>query len=83
MATAFGIRECPECGRRFDLMNETDAEEWAYGHDCEVTPRCDLCGEPDLQQANGEWLAPDWNGETGNHLTCEAEAARKRTEVQS
>ena len=25
---------CPECGRRFDLEDETDADEWAYGHDC-------------------------------------------------
>jgi hypothetical protein len=28
-------RQCPECGRVFDLLDETDAEEWAYGHDCE------------------------------------------------
>lgn len=27
---------CNECGRVFDLYNETDAEEWEYGHDCEV-----------------------------------------------
>jgi len=27
--------KCPECGRIFDLLDETDAEEWAYGHDCE------------------------------------------------
>lgn len=26
---------CLECGRIFDLLDETDAEEWAYGHDCE------------------------------------------------
>ena len=26
---------CVECGRVFDLADETDAEEWAYGHDCE------------------------------------------------
>jgi hypothetical protein len=31
----------------------------------EVEPTCDLCGEPD---GPGE---PDWNGETGNHLSCE------------
>lgn len=34
MANRVLIR-CPECGRVFDLTNETDAEEWAYGHDCE------------------------------------------------
>ena len=27
--------KCPECFRVFDLLNETEAEEWAYGHDCE------------------------------------------------
>ena len=26
---------CVECGRVFDLTDDTDAEEWAYGHDCE------------------------------------------------
>jgi hypothetical protein len=26
---------CPECHRVFDLLDEVDAEEWAYGHDCE------------------------------------------------
>jgi hypothetical protein len=30
------IRQCADCGRVFDLLNESDAEEWAYGHDCEV-----------------------------------------------
>lgn len=29
-------RRCVECGRVFDLWDDTDAEEWAYGHDCEV-----------------------------------------------
>ena len=27
---------CRECGRTFDLTDDSDAEEWAYGHDCEV-----------------------------------------------
>lgn len=27
---------CPECGRRFDLLDPTDAEEWYDGHDCEA-----------------------------------------------
>lgn len=27
---------CPECGRVFDLADEDDAAEWAYGHDCEA-----------------------------------------------
>lgn len=29
---------CPECGREFDLAFEQDADEWAFGHDCEVHP---------------------------------------------
>jgi hypothetical protein len=28
---------CPECGRVFDTADPVDANEWAYGHDCEVT----------------------------------------------
>ena len=26
---------CVECDRVFDMFDETDAEEWFYGHDCE------------------------------------------------
>jgi hypothetical protein len=26
---------CYECERVFDLCNETDSEEWFFGHDCE------------------------------------------------
>jgi len=29
-------RVCVECGRNFDLMDEDDASEWHYGHDCEA-----------------------------------------------
>jgi hypothetical protein len=28
--------ECPECGRVFDLSDPADADEWAFGHDCEA-----------------------------------------------
>lgn len=27
--------QCVECERVFDLMNEEDAGEFYYGHDCE------------------------------------------------
>jgi DNA polymerase III sliding clamp (beta) subunit (PCNA family) len=30
--------KCPECNRIFDLLDETQAEEWHYGHDCEPQP---------------------------------------------
>lgn len=38
MARAFAavLRKCPECGRVFNLDRVADADEWAYGHDCEV-----------------------------------------------
>lgn len=26
---------CVECRRIFDLLDENDANEWYYGHDCE------------------------------------------------
>jgi len=26
---------CVECGRAFDLLDEMDAQEFYYGHDCE------------------------------------------------
>lgn len=28
-------RKCVECSRIFDMTIDTDAQEWAYGHDCE------------------------------------------------
>ena len=37
---------------------------WTDGSD--PVPTCDICGQPD---GPGE---PDWNGETGNHASCEA-----------
>lgn len=27
---------CVECDRVFDLLDEDEASEWFYGHDCEV-----------------------------------------------
>lgn len=27
---------CYECDRMFNLLDKTDANEWYYGHDCEV-----------------------------------------------
>lgn len=29
------MAKCPECNRIFDLLDENDAEEYYYGHDCE------------------------------------------------
>jgi len=33
---ALVIRKCVECKREFDMLNEVDADEWLYGHDCEA-----------------------------------------------
>ena len=27
--------KCVDCSRVFDLLDENDAGEWFYGHDCE------------------------------------------------
>ena len=32
-----GNGHCIECNREFDLSNEDDANEFYYGHDCEVS----------------------------------------------
>lgn len=29
------IQVCPECGRRFDLTDAEEADEYHNGHDCE------------------------------------------------
>jgi len=31
------VHTCVECGRKFDMFVEKDAEEWEYGHDCEAS----------------------------------------------
>lgn len=28
--------KCPECERVFDLLDEGDADEFYFGHDCEA-----------------------------------------------
>jgi hypothetical protein len=35
MITIATIRLCVECNRKFDLLDEEDANEFFYGHDCE------------------------------------------------
>jgi hypothetical protein len=41
----------------------------------QVTPKCDICNEPELcpdGRDDCQFQPGDWNGETGNHLSCEA-----------
>lgn len=35
----------------------------------EIEPTCDICGEPEDHEIG--LIEYDWNGETGNHLSCE------------
>jgi hypothetical protein len=50
------------------LAREAEASRSVLVED--VTPTCDICHE--------EWdESPDWNGDTGNHLSCEARAAAR------
>lgn len=30
------MKTCIECGRKFDMFDEQQANEWHYGHDCET-----------------------------------------------
>lgn len=30
----FGIAQCPECERTFDLDQIDESQEWYFGHDC-------------------------------------------------
>ena len=36
-------------------------------------PTCDICDEPMSESLDG--VETDWNGETGNHITCEWNSA--------
>lgn len=43
MADSFTIKvvdlisnTCVECNRTFDMTNETESNEWSFGHDCEA-----------------------------------------------
>jgi hypothetical protein len=52
--------------------SEAAKAELAKGttNDDEVVPTCDICGEQWEDGGEGE----DWNGETGNHLSCEQDS---------
>lgn len=63
------LRDLRENATADDMLDEI-AAFLAHGHEVFVTdegivPTCDLCSE--AQRAEGD----DWNGETGNHHSCE------------
>lgn len=45
--------KCAECGRVFDLLDETDQEEWTYGHDCD--PKLLATGKIVCTPCEGGW----------------------------
>ena len=42
----------------------------------EVTPRCDICNWPENHEGES-----DWNGETGNHVSCECMERENENEL--
>jgi hypothetical protein len=72
----------PDFGASDALMDMTADDEYVedvYGNkhlakdvfitDEGIVPVCDICGDPQLSNSD------DWNGETGNHLSCEERAS--------
>lgn len=57
-----------------DIAPHPAFERYVAGFD-EVTPTCDICNEPELE------LDADWNGVTGNHITCEETEARRTAPI--
>lgn len=47
----------------------------------EEEPRCDICGRPQNDSPNTLSYEADWNGETGNHTSCEINLAAGRQQV--
>lgn len=70
----------------YDTLSEKVVEDCtsldeAIGRAAEMSeagdPRCEICGLPmEVNPATGDAFRPsdenDWDGETGNHLSCEA-----------
>lgn len=66
-------RTCPECGRVFDLTNAVDAEEAAYGHDCEAPARPAPVTHEHAMAVDTE-LARLWGEEQAVRLTLDRDA---------
>jgi hypothetical protein len=58
------VTRCPECGDSLAVLPEDALSD-------PVHVSCDLCGEVEHPAD----MTPDWNGETGCHLTCERASA--------
>ncbi len=53
------------CYHGFECTEGCTCNGCTHNDEEEVVPTCDICGDTDHE---GE---ADWNGETGNHITCE------------
>jgi hypothetical protein len=68
--------KCPECGWVFDLLDEDDAGEWYYGHDCEE-PSCAMCarvadrGGPSHAGSTSCQSGSIASGGTKSHCSCD------------
>lgn len=53
--------------------------------DClgDVEPRCDICGHPEWEDDYPEMSSNNWNGETGNHRSCEARIPARLEELRA
>ena len=60
---------CTECGEPLTVEGNGDGIEPQHVF-------CDYCGEAEHPAD----LTPDWNGETGNHLSCERQQYLGSTE---
>lgn len=56
-----------------DLLTMDEAVTRAREYNVESEPRCDICGRLEQDSPAG-FADADWNGETGNHETCENNA---------
>lgn len=56
-----------------DLTTLDEAVGRAQEYNDEAYPRCEVCGRV-MDDSPAGFTDADWNGETGNHETCEAQS---------
>lgn len=62
---------CADCGEPLTVEGSSSPEAFAANGADPAHVFCDLCGKAEHPAD----LTPDWNGETGNHASCERRAA--------
>ena len=69
-------RVCDECDRIFDLADDDDAQEWHFGHDCEVEYEDDVPDAGHLQILIDTGLAWQLEGSVGRECMAAIEDGR-------